>query len=270
MRRTKGFTLVELLVVIAIIALLVSILMPGLARARELARRAACMANCNSIGKALLLYQGSNDDEWPWMRSSGAYHTTKTGVGKTTKPSPNDAHSITALLFLLVRNGQAPKLFICPSDGTAKEDKTVKNTSTKEYNWDFSKPVNCSYSYQAPMPSGNTYENGITNSTDGGVAILADKTPEYDDKGGGWIIEWASTNLTLVQREAALSQNHNEGEQIDVLFAGFNVQKYTQADVGMDDDNIYTTGADETSTKGTLNIAGHTDPDDSYLIGPIK
>ena len=53
MRRTKGFTLIELLVVIAIIALLVSILLPSLNRARELAKRAICGANLNSIGKGI-------------------------------------------------------------------------------------------------------------------------------------------------------------------------------------------------------------------------
>jgi len=269
MRRTKGFTLVELLVVIAIIALLVSILMPGLARARELARRAACMANCNSIGKALLLYQGANDDHWPWMQNNGNFDI-RTGMSRTEKPSVNTSHSITALLFLLVQNGQAPKLFICPSDSNAKEDKQPKSGTGDErtYNWDFEKPINCSYSYQAPMPSGDTWENGITNSTDGAVAILADKTCKFD--GEDPILQWAGTNLTGAQMEKALSQNHNEGEQIHVLFAGFNVQKYNRADVGMDDDNIYTTGAGQTDTKGSLSMADHTDPDDSYLIGPIK
>ena len=90
MRRTKGFTLVELLVVIAIISLLVSILMPGLAYAKEAARRAACMANLNGIGKALAQYQSHYDDEWPWMNSSGAFHTTRTGVGQTTPPDNSE------------------------------------------------------------------------------------------------------------------------------------------------------------------------------------
>ena len=51
----KGFTLIELLVVIAIIALLVSILLPSLTKAKELARRAVCGVNLHSIGLAMAM-----------------------------------------------------------------------------------------------------------------------------------------------------------------------------------------------------------------------
>ena len=49
-RRMRGFTLIELLVVIAIISLLVSILIPSLKRAKELARRAVCASNLHQPG----------------------------------------------------------------------------------------------------------------------------------------------------------------------------------------------------------------------------
>jgi len=52
----KGFTLVELLVVIAIIALLMGILMPALARVRQVAFRMVCGTNLSGIGKAMLIY----------------------------------------------------------------------------------------------------------------------------------------------------------------------------------------------------------------------
>ncbi|NLX15008.1 MAG: prepilin-type N-terminal cleavage/methylation domain-containing protein, partial [Phycisphaerales bacterium] len=51
-----GFTLIELLVVVAIIALLISILLPSLSRAREAARRTVCLTNLRSITQASLLY----------------------------------------------------------------------------------------------------------------------------------------------------------------------------------------------------------------------
>jgi prepilin-type N-terminal cleavage/methylation domain-containing protein len=61
----SGFTLIELLVVIAIIALLVSILLPSLNRAKQLAKNVVCMSNLRSIGTLALMYQADYDGRVP-------------------------------------------------------------------------------------------------------------------------------------------------------------------------------------------------------------
>jgi len=59
---TTGFTLVELLVVISIIAILMSILMPALGRAREAGRRIICSSNQKQLTLAWQMYAMDNDD----------------------------------------------------------------------------------------------------------------------------------------------------------------------------------------------------------------
>lgn len=61
MKLRNAFTLIELLVVIAIISLLVSILLPSLQKARELARMTVCLANERNIGWASNIYSTDND-----------------------------------------------------------------------------------------------------------------------------------------------------------------------------------------------------------------
>ena len=59
-----AFTLIELLVVIAIISLLVSILLPSLRMAKEMARRVVCAANLKGVGLTIIMYAGDNE-LWP-------------------------------------------------------------------------------------------------------------------------------------------------------------------------------------------------------------
>ena len=69
-RQKSGFTLIELLVVIAIIALLLSVILPSLKKAKEVARRIACSSNLKQLTAAWMMYTDDNKGELPPSRAN--------------------------------------------------------------------------------------------------------------------------------------------------------------------------------------------------------
>src|SRR6476620_2394348 len=67
MKRKNAFTLIEILVVVGIIALLISILMPSLKRARAQARRTSCASNLHEVGLAMMSYLHDSHDHMPFI-----------------------------------------------------------------------------------------------------------------------------------------------------------------------------------------------------------
>jgi len=112
MRRREGFTLIELLVVIAIIALLMSILMPALARVKEQARTVGCLANLRQWNFVTAMYTEDNDGKfwsgygstgywWPWQLEHRLldWKINKTWFCPTAKKPIIDENGNTARTF---------------------------------------------------------------------------------------------------------------------------------------------------------------------------
>ncbi len=113
-----GFSLVELLVVIATIALLLSILMPSLGRARSMAMRLKCAHNLRQIDMAMHLYLSGNDDTYPCTQDPVSEDPNNPywlwmGRGWRAFVEPYLETNI---------NKDNPSVLFCPQDRTEKDE----------------------------------------------------------------------------------------------------------------------------------------------------
>src|SRR4051812_8398499 len=109
--RPRAFTLVELLVVIGIIALLISILLPSLGRARESAKRVQCLSNMRQIGTAVIQYCNENKGYFPRAAASGMYNDDFIWW-----QAGRDIDQSALTRYFSGDRKFNPNFFICPSD----------------------------------------------------------------------------------------------------------------------------------------------------------
>ena len=284
--RKKGFTLVELLVVIAIIALLMGILMPALARVRQIAFRMVCGTNLSGLGKAMLIYSNDYEDEYPRAGGRNSVWTQMipnwmadnryTAYGLSADGSGGNA-TITSSFYLLVKYAEVtPKSFICKGDsGTTEFKPSEYNAGNMELIdfWDFGpEPANhCSYSYHMPY---GLY--ALTSSSEPGMAVAADRNPWISSPGA----EGKDAAILQAYVPTGGKEKVNQGNAIthqedgqNVLFMDNHVAFEKQPFCAVNDDNIYTFW-----NQGDIRIGGYPLPNqsepgdrlDSYLVNDAE
>ncbi|MBN1344745.1 MAG: prepilin-type N-terminal cleavage/methylation domain-containing protein [Phycisphaerae bacterium] len=109
-RRDRAFTLIELLVVVAIIALLISILLPSLGKAKENSRRSVCLSNLHHLGQTFQQYLHDYNDILPAAAMMPSLESV----------DPNADDYQPPIMTFLKPYAKNLELFRCPSDMPGK------------------------------------------------------------------------------------------------------------------------------------------------------
>ena len=190
--RKYAFTLVELLVVIGIIALLISILLPALHRARENAKEVQCLSNMRQIGMAFIMYTNNNRGRFP---RPAANVMPEDWVYWQAGRDVNDSRIAQYIAKPFNR-----AVFTCPSDDPATHfASTAPNVYTPEIGYPFSYTVNemiCGYSINGD-PCLNVGQ--IVNSSEK-ILLIEESADTIDDGCWAWQATFGSGRNVMSNR----------------------------------------------------------------------
>jgi len=223
-RRSKAFTLIELLVVIAIIALLISILLPSLSRARELSKRTVCAANLRGIGQAMYIYASDDPGVFPAIAQVRPQDDGRMQIfnaqDRIIAPTTTGIPSPTVDMWSVIRAGNStPKQFTCPS--TTDQADPAQDVTTY---YDFASAANLSYAYQYQHDPNRRL---IGTSSEPTFPFMADGNPYIKGNITG------SVQADRTSQFRGNSNNHTNREGQNVLFQDSHVLFEKGPDVGL-------------------------------------
>jgi prepilin-type N-terminal cleavage/methylation domain-containing protein len=227
-RRAPAFTLVELLVVIGIIALLISILLPALSKARENGNWAACMSNMKQIGNALMMYAGEHKQYLPRPASATTYGPLpddfifwQTGQGTdTVKGAKRDIDDSPLAKYLNATGDKLQALYRCPSDLFDDRPSTIAAVGPYRYSytmnrsWDNVEPVPTPTPPRLTIPRPKLTQ--VRRSTEK-VLIVEEQRPND----GRW--EWNNIDPSGSNKDDLLTDRH--AKQSNILFHDMHVER---------------------------------------------